>query len=215
VTATPADREVLERRVRAHFDAGDKRLAATELLEGYGRELFGFLLARLRDRDAASEVFSQFTEDLWRGLDGFRWHCSARVWSYTLLRHAASRYLEDNHRRRGRQVPLSRAGPLSAIEEKVRTATLAAARTESRSGVARLRESLPVEDQTLLVLRVNRGLDWNEIAQVMAYDGQSVPEETLKKEAARLRKRYQLAKERLRRMAIEQGIVASDGERGK
>jgi hypothetical protein len=34
------------------------------------------LLSRLRDQDG-SEVFSQFTEDLWRGLHGFRWECPA------------------------------------------------------------------------------------------------------------------------------------------
>ncbi|HEX3772210.1 MAG TPA: hypothetical protein VHV30_15140, partial [Polyangiaceae bacterium] len=76
-----------------------------------------------------------------------------------------------------------------------------------------LRESLPVEDQSLLILRINRKLDWKEIAQVMADEGGAVPDETLTKEAARLRKRYQLLKEKLRRMAIEQGIVPPDEER--
>jgi RNA polymerase sigma-70 factor (ECF subfamily) len=208
----PAQRDALEERIRAHCEAGDKKRAATALLEGYGRELLGFLISHLRDRDAASEVFSQFTEDLWRGLDGFRWQCTARVWSYTLVRHAASRYIKDARRRRGRQVSLSRAGPLSGIAEKIRTATLAAARTEGRSRVAQLRESLPADDQTLLVLRVNRKLGWKEIAQVMVYEGETVADEVLEKEAVRLRKRYQLAKDRLRKMAEEQGLVARDGE---
>jgi hypothetical protein len=47
----------------------------------------------------------------------------------------------------------------------------------------------------------------------MADEGGAVPDETLTKEAARLRKRYQLLKEKLRRMAIEQGIVPPDEER--
>jgi RNA polymerase sigma-70 factor, ECF subfamily len=204
------DRDALESRIRAHHDAGDKKRAATMLLEGYGREVLGFLIARLRDRDAASEVFSQFTEDLWKGLDGFRWQCTARVWAYTLARHAASRYISDAHKRRARNVPLSRAGPLSQLAQKIRTSTLAAARSESRSRVARLRENLPVEDQTLLILRVNRKLDWKEIAQVMSCKGEAVSDAALDKEAARLRKRYQLAKDRLRRMAEEQGLVPPD-----
>jgi len=207
------DRDALERRIRGYCEAGDQKRAATALLEGYGREVLGFLIARLRDRDAATEVFSQFTEDLWKGLGGFRWQCSARVWSYTLARHAASHYIHDVRRRRGRNVPLSRAGPLSAIEEKIRTATFTAARTEARSRVARLRESLPVEDQTLLILRVNRKLDWKEIAQVMAYEGERVEDDVLAKEAVRLRKRYQLAKDKLRRMALEQGLISPDRER--
>jgi RNA polymerase sigma-70 factor, ECF subfamily len=208
------DREALETRIRACCDAGDRKRAATLLLEAYGREVFGFLVARLRDRDAASEVFSQFAEDLWKGLDAFRWQCSARVWAYALVRHAASHYIRDARKRRVRNVPLSHAGPLSAIEQKVRTATMASARTESRSRLAELRESLPVEDQTLLILRVNRKLDWKEIAQVMVYDGQVVTDEALEKHAVRLRKRYQLAKDRLRRMALEKGIISPpDGDR--
>ncbi|HXX66948.1 MAG TPA: sigma-70 family RNA polymerase sigma factor [Polyangiaceae bacterium] len=201
------DREALEGQIRAHCDAGDKKRAATLLLEGYGREVFAFLLARLRDHDAASEVFSQFTEDLWKGLDGFRWQCSARVWAYTLVRHAASRFIADARRREAGKVPLSGAGPLSAIEQRIRTATLASARTEMRSRLAELRESLPVEEQTLLILRVNRKLDWKEIACVMSYEGEVVTDEALEKEAVRLRKRFQIAKERLRRIALEKGLI--------
>jgi hypothetical protein len=44
----------------------------------------------------------------------------------------------------------------------------------------------------------------------MADEGVST-EEDLEKDAVRLRKRYQLAKEKLRRLAIEQGFVASKG----
>jgi RNA polymerase sigma-70 factor (ECF subfamily) len=210
VVISPEDREGLEQKIRALCDAGDKKRGATLLLEGYGREIFGFLVARLHDRDAASDVFSQFTEDLWRGLDGFRWQCSARVWSYTLARHAASRYIDDIRRRRGRNVPLSRAGPLSEIAEKIRTGTRTGARTEARSRIAQLRESLPVEDQTLLILRVNRKLGWKEIAQIMLRDGETPDEADLDREAGRLRKRYQLAKDKLRQMAMEQGLVSSD-----
>jgi RNA polymerase sigma-70 factor (ECF subfamily) len=206
----PIDREALEQQIRAYFEAGDMKRAATTLLQTYGREILGFLVGRLRDRDAASDVFSLFTEDLWKGLAGFRWQSSARVWAYALARHAASRYVEDLQKRRKRQQPLSRAGPLSAIEQKIRTVTLAAARTEARSRIAQLRESLPIDEQTILILRVNRNLDWKEIAQVMTEDGMALDSAALGKEAARLRKRYQLAKDKLRRMALEQGLLSGD-----
>ncbi len=207
------DREALEQQIRRHFDAGDMKRAATSLLEGYGREVLGFLIARLRDRDAASEVFSLFTEDLWKGLAGFRWESTARVWAYALARHAASRYIGDAQNRRKRNVPLSHAGPLSAIEQKIRTATLAAARTESRSRIAQLRETLPAEDQMLIILRVNRKLDWREIAQVMVGNAAGpLSDADLTKEAARLRKRYQLAKDRLRKMAEEAGLVRPESD---
>jgi RNA polymerase sigma-70 factor (ECF subfamily) len=193
----------IERSIRSHCEAGDRTRAATVLLEGYGRELLGFLIVQLRDQDAAAEVFSDFTEDLWRGIDGFRWRSSARVWSYTLVRHAASRYLRGVRRHRGRHVPLSEAGPLSEIEQKVRTATLSAYGTEARSRMAKLREALSAEDQSIIVLRVNRKLTWKEIAQVMLDEGAIAVDAVLDKEAVRLRKRYQVARERLRQMAAE------------
>jgi RNA polymerase sigma-70 factor (ECF subfamily) len=206
------ERDALEQQIHALCGAGDKTRAATLLLEGYGRELLGFLISRLRDRDAAGEVFSRFTEDLWRGLDGFRWQCSARVWCYTLARHAASHYLHEARRRRVRHLPLSRAGPVSEIAERIRTATLASARTESKSRIARLRECLPTDDQTLLILRINRRLAWTEIAQVMLHEGEVVEDSVLKKEAVRLRKRYESAKDKLRKMALKEGLVPARGE---
>jgi RNA polymerase sigma-70 factor (ECF subfamily) len=209
---TPEQRDALEGRIRASWEAGDKGAAATLLLEGYGREVFGFLVSRLREEDAASEVFAQFTEELWRSLDTFRWQCSARVWAYALARHATSHFIEDQRRHRRRHVALSEAGPLSALAERIRTATLAAARTESRNRIARLRDSLPPDEQTLLFLRVNRKLDWKEVAQVMVEDRGPISDDALTKEAARLRKRYQLTKDKLRQMAIEQGLIPPEGE---
>jgi RNA polymerase sigma-70 factor (ECF subfamily) len=200
----PDDRQVIERQIRALCGAGDRDKAATLLLESYGREIFRFLLSRLRDDDATSEVFSQFTEDLWRGLGGFRWQCSARVWSYTLARHAASRFVADAHRRRGREAPLS---PLHEVEQKIRTQTLAALRTEIKTRLAELREQLPLDDQTLLILRVNRRLDWKEIARVMIDDAEGTTEGGIDKAAVRLRKRFQAVKEKLRRMVSDAGLA--------
>jgi RNA polymerase sigma-70 factor (ECF subfamily) len=208
------ERTTHELQIRALCESGDKQRAATLLLEAYGREVLGFVMSRLRDRDAADEVFSRFTEDLWRGLDGFRWQCSARVWAYTLARHAASRHLRDARVRRVHDRPLSHAGPISQVAERIRTATLASARSESKSQLARLRERLPADAQTLLILRVNRGLAWPEIAQVMLHEGEPVDGAVLEKEAVQLRKRYQRAKQKLRQMAADEGLlpVANDDE---
>lgn len=101
-----------EARIRARFDAGDAKGAGTALLEAYGREVLGFLIARLRDREAASEVFSQFSEDLWKSLGTFRWQCSARAWAYMIARQAASRHIQSARRRGRRELSLSRRTPL-------------------------------------------------------------------------------------------------------
>jgi RNA polymerase sigma-70 factor (ECF subfamily) len=201
------DHHALELQIRRLCETGDKKQAATLLLSAYGVELLGFLISRLRDRDAAQEVFSRFCEDLWRGLDGFGWRCSIRAWSYTLARHAASHYVRESQRRRARQLPLSALGPPSEIADKPRSATLQSARNEVKSELVKLRERLPPDDQTLLILRVNRRMSWPEIAQIMLRDGVNAERPVLEREAMRLRKRYQMAKDKLRKMAREAGLI--------
>ena len=217
--SNPSDREAMrreavERDIRAHCEAGDHDRAATVLLESYGGEIFRFVMSRLRDDDAAGEVFSRFTEALWRGLAGFRWQCPVRVWSYTLARHAASRYIADVRRRRAREASLSQAGPLSELREKIRTQTLVAMRTETKQQMAELRERLPLDEQTLLLLRVTRKMSWKDIARVLLdpSEGRELSEREIDQGAARLRQRFQVVKEKLRQMAREEGIVVGRDE---
>jgi RNA polymerase sigma-70 factor (ECF subfamily) len=61
------------------------------------------------------------------------------------------------------------------------------------------------------VLRVDRGLAWDELARV--FSEQDLDEEALTREAARLRKRFQLVKEKLKALAEREGIVASRRDR--
>lgn len=192
----------LETAIRGHHQRGDMGQAATAAVEGYGPEILGFLVAILKDEPAASDVFSQFCEDLWNGLPNFRWQSTFRTWAYTLARHAAQRYLRAPHRRRN--MPLSQQA-LAEVEQKVRTSTLSYLRTEVKEGVARLRESLDREDQALLILRVDRGLAWNDIAEIMLDEAPS--REGIARKAAALRKRFERVKDHLKELAREQGLL--------
>ena len=89
----------------------------------------------------------------------------------------------------------------------MRSATLPFRRTEVKSQFQALRERLPEEEQTLLVLRVDKKLTFQEIAMVLL--GEETPDEALKRESARLRKRFQLVKEKLKKWAQEEGILRS------
>lgn len=201
-----------EEHIRAAFDRGDFQLAATTLLRAYGGEIFGFIVGRLKDTDFASEVFADFAEDLWRGLHDFRWNCSARGWAYTLARHATSRGIRQRRRRAARSIPLSRVGPISELAQLVCTQTTRSLGTRERSRVAALREQLSIYEQTLLTLRVNRELPWVEIARVLAggplESVVALSPEQLHTEAARHRKRFQKAKEKLRKLATEAGLLS-------
>ncbi len=196
------DRESAARELLA---AGDFKGAATFLVRTYGPEIYGFLVSHLRDETAAADVFSVFTEDLWRGLPGFEGRSSLRVWAYALAKNAASRHLAAPHRRRARNIPLSQAGELAELADAVRTETLPYLRTDAKSKLAELREQLSPDERALLVLRVDRALDWIDVARILFQQEDPSPmvrrEADLKKEAARVRKRFQALKEKVRRLA--------------
>jgi RNA polymerase sigma-70 factor (ECF subfamily) len=206
MTVRSNSREELEREVRSCLERRDLTGAATLVIRGYGPEIFGFLSARIRDESAAREAFSMFSEDLWRGLPKFAERSTVRVWAYALARHAAIRLQAAPHRKRERNVPLSEREVLSKLADRVRTDTAPFLRTEFKSRVAALRKRLSEDDRTLLVLRVDRGLDWEEVARVFLAPEDSVSERLLAAEAVRLRKRFQLVKAKIRKMASEPGF---------
>src|SRR5512141_896286 len=92
-----APEENMEDEDRALVEAGDLKGAATAFMQRLGGDMLAFLAMRLRDQAAVSEVYSEFTLDFWRGLEGFEWRTTLRGWGYTLARNAANRF---QHRRR-------------------------------------------------------------------------------------------------------------------
>src|SRR5262249_30606213 len=160
--------------------------AATQIIRGYGPEVLGFLSGIHGDPDEAADTFSQLCEDLWRGLPGFARRSSVRTWLYTLARHAAWDRLEAHGRARRPAVPPS-SPEVARIEEQVREKTLSFLKSETRSRLAELRATLPLDDQTLLILRLDKRLEWNDIARVM--HGDDLSGTGLTRESARLRKR--------------------------
>ena len=184
----------LEAEIAGRLDAGDLAAAAAAMLRGYGVEIFGYLVALARDPPLADEVFSMVSEDLWRGLPGFRRESSARTWLYRLAWHAFQRRREDAFDRR-------RSPLLPALEElvaEIRSRTAPFLRTEVKQAVARLRDELAPDEQALLILRIDRGLAWREIAEVMA-----APEATLNK-------RFERIKDKLRGLAEAAGLIAGE-----
>jgi RNA polymerase sigma-70 factor (ECF subfamily) len=194
-----------ETPIRAAFDRGDLRTAATLALEYYGGEILSFLGAYLRSDEDAHEVFANFAENLWKGLPGFEWRNTLRAWAYTLARHAAIRHRTAAHRKPGRNIPLSRAAEMSNIVDDIRSRTAMHLRTETKSKMRELRERLPADDQTLIILRVDRNMSWAELAVVLGETAEG--DADTKKVEARLRKRFQTVKDRLRDMAREAGLM--------
>jgi RNA polymerase sigma-70 factor (ECF subfamily) len=195
----------IESVIRRLWEAGDFELAVTRAIEAYGPEIGRFIAGRARDEADARDVFSLFCEDLWRGLPGFAWRCTLRGWAYTIARHAELRYAGSPRCRGNRNVTFSDAHNLARAG--ARTATPAYERTDVKDRFRQIRLRLGEEDQLILVLRVDRALGWTDIAHVLT--GTAPPAAELRREEARIRKRFQLIKERLRRWAIEEGLLAT------
>jgi RNA polymerase sigma-70 factor (ECF subfamily) len=186
-----------EDRANDLIAAGDLRAAAEAIVRDHGPSILGYLASVLRNDADASDVFSQFTEDLWRGLPGFRGECPVRVWAYRVAWHAAARHLRDPYRQRGRRLETTE---LSRIAEEVRSSVLLGRGEARQQGIDRLRSRLTPEEQTLLVLRLDRNLAWREVATVLAGDGEPVDE-------VALRKRFERLKTKLTDMARAEGLL--------
>jgi RNA polymerase sigma-70 factor (ECF subfamily) len=186
-------------RLRAE---GRLKEVATLVIERYGDEVLSFVQTMLRDHADAGDVFAQACEDLWKGLPRFEGRASIKTWFYTLARHAASRLRRSAHHKR-----LAPLGDIADVAERVRSRTRPHLKTEVKAGFAQIRESLSDADRMLLVLRVDRGMSWNDVARVMADGEHEDSDEQLARAAARLRKRFQSVKETIRERAIASGLI--------
>ena len=191
-----------EPALRALWESGDRQAFVTAVIQTYGREILSYLIATLRGEGEAGDAFSQFSLNLWQASAAFRGTSSARTWAYALARHAVGRTYRERTRAR-RQVPLSGVPEVDAAAARVRSDTLQYLRTETRDRVSQLRDELEPDDQTILILRVDRGFTWPEIARVMGEMGDG--EAPSDKEIAALRKRFERIKDRLRKKALALG----------
>ena len=197
----------VEARIQTACRAGDHAAAATLAIERYGGEILAFLIARLRSRSTAEEVFSMFAEKLWVGLPAFEWRSSMKSWAYRIARNAANDFVTAAHNRPERNLDLSQRASLSALIDRVRSATQNYRRTEVKDRMRELRETLPQDDQMLLILRVDQAMDWRDLAVAMSDPDAPLDDAEVDREAARLRKRFERVKERLRDLARGEGLL--------
>ena len=174
-----------EERVRDLVARGDLREAAVEAIRALGPEVLRYLRATLRDEADAADAFSHVAEGLWRGLPSFRWECSLRTWALRLAVNAAVNVRNAAWRRRVRRF---RTGEASAVADEVRISSPVRRERQAR-GLEALRRSLSVQDQSLLALRIDRELSWEEIAEVLSSGGRPVTAATVCKRFERLKAR--------------------------
>lgn len=195
----------VELGIRERCEAGALDQALTAALDAYGDEVYSFLVSRMRDDDRAGDVFSQACEDLWKSLPGFEWRCSLRTWFYRLARNAAARYARTRANQLAHRVELSQ---VSELADRVRSRTHAHLRTDIKDGIRKLRDELDPDDQELLVLRVDRDMEWTQIAQVV--EEEELDGDELTRASARLRQRFHKLKVQLRELAAARGLLDAE-----
>jgi RNA polymerase sigma-70 factor (ECF subfamily) len=199
----------LDREVRARLEARDEGGAVGLLVERLGPSIRVYL-GTLLIEDEADEAYSIFKLNVLTGLVGFRWECPLQAWAHRLAYHAAARIWRRPGRRVEEPLPsaLSRLGPGTTPGPSSRHA-----------GLELLRRSLSIEDQTLLTLRYEQELEWEEIAVVLSErvegdepttsaTGPGEGQRPNRPQAAALRKRYERLTRRLREEARRNGLIS-------
>jgi len=189
----PRDDEIRELAAR-----GEVERATEHVLRTYGAELISWLCATLPSESDAYDAFSRFSEQLWKSLATFEGRCSVRTWCYLLARQSAAAIRAQSHRKHETL--------LSSLPSIHHAVTHLWDTTRAQASVAddvysQIRRALPEEDQTLLVLRVDRNLPWRDIAIVLL--GADASDDDLTRRATALRKQFERIKDRLREIAAE------------
>ena len=180
-----------EQGIRDACASRDWDAATTLAIRSYGAELLGYIHALLRSPSDAEDVFATMCERMWRALPAFAWQASLRTWAYTLARNACVSFIRGV-RVRGVAVPMS----VVSIAAAIRTETATFVKTETKDALSELRASLDPDDQSLLILRLDRKLSWREVAAV--FEGETSTPVAIDRRAAALRKRLERLKVELR-----------------
>jgi RNA polymerase sigma-70 factor (ECF subfamily) len=188
--------ERMEDEIRGLLAAGRAEAAATAAIKGYGPPVLRYLRSILGDEEDSREAFSQFAENLWRGLPDFRGTAPFRIWAYRIAWNVACDLAKQPWRSRRQRLE---TGEATRLAETLATSTderLEQRRMELRA----LREALSIDDRALAALRLDQGLSWAECAEVLSRDGRIVKPNTLTK-------RFERIKERLGSLARKRGLL--------
>jgi RNA polymerase sigma-70 factor (ECF subfamily) len=185
----------VEDHVQARLRAGELHDAATVAIRELGPAVARYLRGMLRAEADAADAFSDWAESLWAGIGSFEGRSSFRTWAFRLAFNAALDLSDRAHRKRERRLATSEASLLAA---EVRSTAFTHERRRRR--LDELRAELTADEQTLLFLRVDQQLPWDDVAAVLSTESTPV-------DPAAVRKRFERLKERLRKLARDRGLI--------
>jgi RNA polymerase sigma-70 factor (ECF subfamily) len=185
-----------EERIRHLLAEGRPEEAATVAIRTFGPRILRYLQSILGAEEDAREAFSQFAENLWRGLPEFRGTAPFRIWAYRIAWNVACDLRKHPWRNRRERLATTEVSGIAATVATSTNERLERRRHELQS----LRDALSLDDRALAALRIDQGLSWAECAEVLSRGGRLVKANTLTK-------RFERIKERLGTLARKRGLL--------
>jgi RNA polymerase sigma-70 factor, ECF subfamily len=202
----------IERRVIQRARSGDVA-AFNVLVSRYQTMAYGLALRMLGDPEAAADVTQDAFFSAYRNLESYR-GASFRSWLLRIVSNGCYDYFRAQRRRPATSLEAMREGDGEGVDDGVNDAALGdagadptwdpdrvAQRRETISAIEAALLQLPAEQRLAIVLSDVQGLDYEEVARVMA-----VPLGTVKSRIAR-------ARDRLRRLLTPRGELSQRVER--
>ena len=168
------------------------------ILRQYANEVRAFLRSRTRTRVSMEEVYSVFSEDVFRGLPRFRFQGRVRSWLYVVARNALARHSKINRRWRTRHL----SAELDELAPEARRSL--SARSGDLAQLEQLMGGLDAADRRLVEQRLVLSMAWRDIAIEQLRQRRTATNSEIDRESARLRKRFQLLLQQLRTRLAEQ-----------
>lgn len=164
--AAPAAVAAVPRRTTSDGVAGDRRVAAAELMRAHGAAVLGFCIRVLRDRALAEEVRQQIFLEAFRDFDGFQERASRRAWLFGIASHRCLDALR-NQQQRSRWIESDE----NAVINSHATGTGPSEQLEHAQRTAALEEcmrSLSPEVRMTVLMRFQTELTYEELAPHLA-----------------------------------------------
>lgn len=140
------------------------------LVARYQRPLFNFILRYLDDRPAAEDLTQEVFLRAYQAAGRFEPRASVSSWLFKIAYNLAMNELK----RRGRFQPLEEQPPALEAEAARRSHGESTALRELEGEVASALGALSENQRAALLLRVNEGMSYKEIGEVMELSVQSV-----------------------------------------
>ncbi|HEX9948699.1 MAG TPA: sigma-70 family RNA polymerase sigma factor, partial [Thermodesulfobacteriota bacterium] len=139
--------------------AGDEE-AFEDLVRRYEKPIYYLALRFVKEEQAAADLAQTAFLKAYEGLRGFRGQASFKTWLYRIAMNLCKNYLRDQGKKKveslGEMDPPSTANPLRELIEH-----------ESQALLARAWARLPEKQRMTVVLKVQEGMKYREIAEVM------------------------------------------------